>query len=139
MASPTNSDPAYLLMKELVAVQRENLTWTKFNARRALEETLRATLKDARHQAAYELSNGERTQTEVGASVGLDQSTISQLWGRWRRLGLLQDDTGGRPKHLIALEDLGWDVALLPKATRARSKDKTSVQAADAEEPAVTE
>lgn len=137
MASPTSSDPLHTLLKELIAVQRENLTWTKFNARRALEESLRATLKDPRHQAAYELSNGDRTQTEIGLKVGLDQSTISQLWARWRRLGLLQEGTG-RPKHLIALEDLGWEVALLPKPPRNKGKGESTSEA-PGEEPAVVE
>lgn len=122
MASPTSEDPQQTLLKELIALQREHLTWTKFNARNALEDALRSTLKDPRHQAAYELSDGERTQTDIGQTVGLDQSTISQLWSRWRRLGLLQDDAR-RPKHLISLEDLGWEVPLVTKQ-RSRTKEK---------------
>lgn len=129
MANPPNNDPVQALLTELIAVERENLIWTKFNARRALEETLRATLKDPRHQAAYELSNGARTQTEIGLRAGLDQSTISQLWARWRRLGLLRDDVG-RPKHLVALEDLGWEVALSPKQQRQRKETDRSEQPA---------
>ena len=126
MANPPTNDPVTALLKELIDVQRETLTWTRFNARRALEESLRATLKDPRHQAAYQLSNGERTQAEVGSEAGLDQSTISQLWARWRKLGLLRDDTK-RPKHLVALDDLGWE---LPK--RARQKQSTP-ETADSE------
>lgn len=118
------TEPSNDVLTKLLEVQREQLTWTRFLARKGLEESLRSVLKDSRHQTAYELSDGEHTQTQIGQQAGLDQSTISELWKRWRRMGLLRDD-GGRPRHMIALTDLGWDVPL-PKTPLDRAKGKKS-------------
>jgi hypothetical protein len=87
----------------------ELLVWTKFMARPGLSAALEATLKDPRHKLAYERTDGSRTQGDVGKLAGLDQTTVSDLWAKWRRLGLL-NDTGKRPSRLISLADLGWDV-----------------------------
>jgi hypothetical protein len=87
----------------------EILLWTKFMARPSLAASLTEVLKDPAHKLAYESTDGTRTQTEVGTVAGIDQTTVSDLWARWRRLGLL-DDTGKRPRRLISLVDLGWDM-----------------------------
>ena len=96
------SDRSDQLLEEL-------LLWTKFMARPALSESLVAVLKEPKHKAAYELTDGNRTQGEVGKLSGLDQTTVSDLWAKWRRLGLL-NDAGKRPARLISLSDLGWDL-----------------------------
>jgi hypothetical protein len=93
----------------------EILVWTKFQARPALAEALTNVLKEPRHQVAYEVTDGNRTQAEVGKLAGLDQTTISELWARWKRLGLV-NDTGRRPAHMISLLDLGWDLKMAAKA-----------------------
>jgi hypothetical protein len=93
----------------------EILMWTKFMARPGLSDSLTQVLKDPRHKLAYEATDGNRTQTEVGKVAGLDQTTVSELWQRWRRLGLL-NDTGNRPARLISLIDLGWDLKALAKS-----------------------
>lgn len=98
------------------ALLQEILTWTKFMARPALSETLTAVLTDSRHKLAYELTDGNRTQGEVGKLAGLDQTTVSDLWAKWRRLGLLSD-TPKRPARLTSLSDLGWDLKLKGKQT----------------------
>lgn len=85
------------------------LAWTKFAHRRAFIETLQETLKDPRHLRAYELSDGQRTQPEVAKACGLSQPTISNLWAKWRRLGLVLD-RGGRVVHLVQPSDLGMEV-----------------------------
>lgn len=92
--------------EELLA---EILVWTKFMARPGLSDSLTRVLQERKHQLAYEATDGSRTQTEVGKIAGLDQTTVSDLWSRWRRLGLL-NDTGHRPARLISLSDLGWDL-----------------------------
>jgi hypothetical protein len=103
------------MSERLEEMVEELLIWTRFMARPALVESLGSVLKDPKHKLAYELTDGNRTQGEVGKQAGLDQTTVSDLWGRWRRLGLL-NDTGKRPAKLISLADIGWDLKL--KATR---------------------
>jgi hypothetical protein len=95
----------------------ELLMWTKFMARPGLADSLSDVLKEPKHKLAYEATNGKRTQTEVGKMAGLDQTTVSDLWSRWRRLGLL-NDTGNRPARLISLTDLGWDLKAATKGTQ---------------------
>jgi hypothetical protein len=104
--------------EEEVSLLRELVLWTRFLAREPLQRSLRDVLTDPRHQWAYELTDGERTQTDIASAVQLDQTTISDLWAKWRRLGLL-DDRGRRPSKLISLNDLGWD---LPRTSRRPKK-----------------
>jgi hypothetical protein len=109
------SDRVTALLEELV-------TWTRLMARGHVEQTLQVMLKERKHRAVYELTDGERTQTQIAAMVGIDQSTVSDLWSRWRRMGLLQE-TPKRPKQLIRLSDLGWDSSL-PSSTAGRRSRK---------------
>ena len=99
------------LLEELVAL-------TRFAARTGLEETLKATLRDPRHQTVYELTDGTHSQTDIEKLARIDQTTVSDLWSRWRRMGLLREG-GRRPRHLVSLSDLGWNV---PGLTSSRSR-----------------
>jgi hypothetical protein len=87
----------------------ELIVWTRFLAREPLERSLKAILRDPRHQVAYELTDGQRTQAEVGKGSNLDQTTVSDLWRTWRHAGVVRM-VGRRAQHLSALTDLGWDV-----------------------------
>src|SRR5688500_15724877 len=97
-----NEDQVIVLLEELVA-------WTRFSARDALEATLRKTLSDPKHLKAYDLSDGSRSQTEIADASGLSQPTVSLLWQKWRRLGIVRDHEG-RARHLVKPSDLGVDM-----------------------------
>jgi CRP-like cAMP-binding protein len=92
--------------RDLNEILEELLAWTRFANTKALTDTLASVLKDGPAFRAYQDSNGERTQAEVARSAGLGQSTISRLWGQWRRLGLVRD-VDGRALHLADPADLG--------------------------------
>lgn len=85
----------------------EIATWSRFMAREPLDRALRSILRDPKHQAAYQLTDGQRSQTEIASAVGIDQTTVSDLWTRWRKAGVLKT-AGRRPERLIDLQDLGW-------------------------------
>jgi hypothetical protein len=104
-----------------VALLEELVAWTRFAARGQLEALLRQTLVDERHQAAYEATDGERTQQQVADVAGLDQTTVSDLWARWRRLGIVRD-VGRRPTRLVSLADFGWEVRTSGRAPRREPK-----------------
>ncbi len=107
------------LIEELVAL-------TRFTARDAMERALRATLRDERHQLAYELSDGSHTQTQVALAAGLSQSAMSDLWKKWRQMGLLTV-RGTTNQHLVSLSDLGWDIpAAVPSRARQAKKDEAT-------------
>jgi hypothetical protein len=106
------AEPVVALLTELVA-------WTKFANRAAFVATLTAVLKDERHLRAYELSDGARGQVDVGRLAGLSQPSISALWTRWRRLGLVTL-VDGHAKHLLRPSDLGIDVPSLAASATDR-------------------
>lgn len=119
MTDPRPSDT------QIVELLEELVVWTRFMARTQLEEALRLALTDPKRQAAYELTDGERSQSEIAAQVGIDQSTVSDLWARWRRLGLVRE-TRRRPMHLARLTDLGWAVPLGAATGPRRAEGKAS-------------
>jgi CRP-like cAMP-binding protein len=86
-------------------ILEELLAWTKFANVRDLAETLRQVLDDKGSYRAYEASDG-RTQAEVVKASGVTQPTVSRLWSKWRRLGLVRD-RDGRTIHLASPSDLG--------------------------------
>jgi hypothetical protein len=92
-----------------IGLLEELTAWTRFANREALIRLWRAVLVDPKHLAAYELSDGTRSQKQVGDAVGLSQPAISGLWQKWRRLGIARD-VGGRIAHLARPTDLGVEV-----------------------------
>src|SRR5437879_4703729 len=90
------------LLEELVA-------WARFQNRATFVETVQAVMVDPRHLRAYEATDGTRTQSQVAQFAGLGQPTISGLWTRWRRMGLLLDRE--RPKHILRPSDVGIPIA----------------------------
>lgn len=94
------------LLDELVSL-------TRFMARDSLERALRTALRDEKHRIAFELTDGSRTQTEVARQADLSQPAMSDLWKKWRRMGLVRDGKQGM-RHLVALADLGWETPATP-------------------------
>jgi hypothetical protein len=111
------------LLEELVA-------WTRFGARAALLELWETVLKDDKHLLAYELSDGTRSQKEVGDAAGLSQPTVSTLWQRWRRLGIVRP-SGNRVAHLAKPSDMGMERA---QQLVSRGRGKASAVGGDTEE-----
>lgn len=98
------NDRAITLLEEL-------LVWTKFTARPAILASWDAILSDDRHLLAYELSDGSRTQAQVAEATGLSQPTISNLWAKWRRLGIARPQ-GKTVIHIARPSDFGMDRAM---------------------------
>jgi CRP-like cAMP-binding protein len=90
----------------IVDVLEELLAYTRFAARPALAATLEELLADPKHFAAYRASDGSRGQKEVAEIVGVSQPTVSNLWARWRRLGVVRN-VGGKAQLLMDPYDLG--------------------------------
>jgi|HubBroStandDraft_6_1064221.scaffolds.fasta_scaffold773344_2 hypothetical protein len=107
------------LLEELVA-------WTRFASRTALLGVWETILEDEKHLLAYELSDGSRSQKEVGDAVGLSQPAISNLWQRWRKQGIVRM-VGGRVAHLARPSDMGVERAQkLNVAAKLRTPSSTA-------------
>jgi CRP-like cAMP-binding protein len=97
-----------MAQRDLVDVLEELLAWTKFANNRSLADILRRALNDRAAFTIYDLSDGTRTQAEVAKEAGVSQPTVSRMYGKWRRLGLVRE-VDGRDLHLSRPSDLGLD------------------------------
>jgi hypothetical protein len=114
----------------LVELLEELVAWTRFASRTALIGLLDAEGKDAKHLLAFELSDGTRSQKQVGDLVGLSQPSVSLLWKRWRRLGIARD-VGGRARHIARPTDIGMERA--QQLVTATPKVKKAMEAGSAD------
>ena len=103
----------------------ELLAWTRFAHREALVRVLDEVLTDDRHLRAYELTDGGHTQAEVAGGAGLAQPSISALWQKWRRLGLVHEQHG-RATHLVHPADVGLERSIIPRGRASSGQSNPS-------------
>jgi hypothetical protein len=96
----------------------ELLAWVRFQNHGAYVEIVRAVMRDPRHLRAFEATDGTRTQGQVADLAGLAQPTVSGLWTRWRRLGLVVGSD--RARHILRPSDAGIEI---PAALSSRADD----------------
>ena len=94
--------------RDLSDILEELLAWTKFAHNRALTDALQKTLSEESLFTVYELSDGTKTQAEVAKEAGVTQPTVSRMYSKWRRLGLLRQ-VDGSDIHLSRPTDLGLE------------------------------
>jgi hypothetical protein len=94
--------------REVADILEELLAWTRFAHLDVMKRALRDALGDAKAFRAYELSDGTRSQAEVATAAGVSQPTVSRMWSRWERLGLMRD-VDGKLVHLARPSDLGLE------------------------------
>src|SRR5438874_2622654 len=80
------TDPLIATEARITALLEELVTWMRFAAREPFRALLTEVLVDPRHLKAYVLTDGTRTQKEVGDASGLSQPTVSNLWQKWKRV-----------------------------------------------------
>ena len=135
MASEGSNQPIVELLSEI-------LRWTKIGALN-LKESLAQELPDDRQRLVYELSDGDRSSTEVANLSGVPQTTISRLWRHWRELGFvdLSPRYQGRVQHLCSLSMLGIPIPDVPSGSKgvsiqqANRRRRRPVIEAETEEP----
>lgn len=100
------------LLAELLSVQRELLTWTRFEGMQKLKPVLESLLKTDQAKKVYELSTGEYTSVQIGKAVGVTDQTVRNYWKKWTRAGVVKVSgrTGKGFTHVCSLEDLGIEV-----------------------------
>jgi len=90
-----------------VQLLEELLAWTRFANRQSLVDMIQSVMSDEHHLRAFEATDGGRSQRQVGEAAGLSQRAVSDLWLKWRRLGVVTIEASGRAKHLMRPSDLG--------------------------------
>jgi DNA-binding MarR family transcriptional regulator len=69
----------------------------------ALAELVAPTAGSEKQIAAYNLCDGEHTQTEIALAAKLDRSNLSKLIAKWEGLGIvfrLSDGGESKPMHI---------------------------------------
>ncbi len=86
--------------------------WLKFSCRDGLRETVKSVLRDEKDALIYDMTDGVNSTTDISKKVGCSQPTISNIWGRWRKIGIVSEVAGvqGRCRVLSSLEELGLDI-----------------------------
>lgn len=97
-------------------VMEEMLKWLEFMGRREAIGVVRDAVSfddDERTQAAkivYQLSNGERTLSEIDEHVPFGTSWISDRQREWATEGILRKDgPKSQYEHILSLDELGID------------------------------
>ncbi len=129
--------------ERIISLLEDILAWQRLAAREDLLPFLEKVLGDPKHLKAFDLTDGSRTQQQVAAGAGLSQPAVPGLWGKWRRLGIVQDKSG-KTVHIVKPSDYGLDVpegvaADAEKPNKAKGKNKVSQPAEQATEPEAAE
>jgi hypothetical protein len=95
----------------------ELLAWTKLEARPRVAARLAGILDSHEKRMVYEYSDGTRGVREISEMTGVDKNTVSNWWGEWDALGVMQQATTrkGRRQRLVSLEDLGIEAPAPPR------------------------
>lgn len=87
--------------------------WLRFQNRSALKVLLEDVLHSHRDRLIYELTDGSKSATEIAQAAGVSQPRISQVWARWKELGIVMElpGTRGRYRHICGLGQLGLETS----------------------------
>lgn len=86
--------------------------WLRFQNRPALKVLLEDVLRSKRDRLVYKLTNGSNSAKEIAQAAGVSQPRISQIWARWKELGIIMEEAGvqGRYRHICSLSELGLEI-----------------------------
>jgi len=101
------------LTTDALVLLREILRWSRFENFPKLRKILLDTLKTDQEKLVYELTDGEKSRYDIAKEMGIPDSTVRSWWDKWYNLGILEPSgkRKGRPQKIVALEDMGIEVA----------------------------
>lgn len=102
--------------RRVVELLTELLAWTKLEARPRVAARLAEILDSHEKKVVYEYSDGTRGVRQISEMTGVDKNTVSNWWGEWDALGVMEQATTrkGRRQRLVPLEHVGIEVPVLP-------------------------
>lgn len=88
---------------------KEILKWLKVSSLRQVRETLEMELNTYEKKRIYELTDGKKSQKQIGTLVGISRRSVSYYWQKWQGLGILvsSEHRKGRMKKIISLSEVG--------------------------------
>jgi len=96
--------------ERIIGLLEDLVAWARLSARDEMLPFLKEVLADPKHLKAFDLTDGHRTQQQVADGAGLSQPSVSLLWSKWRRLGILREKNG-KPAHIVSPSDYGLDLS----------------------------
>lgn len=99
-----------------VELLEELVVWARFANRKSILDAWDSILSDDRHLLAYELSDGSRTQQQIAKAARLSQPAVSNLWAKWRKLGIARA-VDKSVCHIARPSDFGMERAIQLRAT----------------------
>jgi DNA-binding CsgD family transcriptional regulator len=96
-------------LRELLAVAREQLRWTRAVAIPQLRTTLGLVLNSTEKRRVYELCDGKLASKEIAERLGIPVTTISTWTREWRNLGLASQVEERRIQHIVSLRAIGLE------------------------------
>lgn len=118
-----NNDELAKAVTGLDSTVKEILKWIRFSSLQDLKKVLIETLVEDEHRLVYELTDGDRSTTDVSRLSGVPARTVARRWQSWAKMGIVEKTEkygGSRVKRVCSLEDVGIAV---PKAKTADQKE----------------
>jgi len=98
-ASPRPTDNQTKLLEEI-------LTWVKVANYDRVFNTLNSILKTDRERRIYQ-DTGKKTQEQISKDYKISSKTLTPLWKKWERRGLVAREKRGQYRRLLDLNDFG--------------------------------
>jgi hypothetical protein len=97
-------------LQELVEIKKclaELVRLTRVQTFPNIKACLENSLGSPPKRLAYDLTDGEHSQTEIARAVGVTQPAVSYWWNEWKKLGLTDksDRYPGRQERCFDLRD----------------------------------
>jgi hypothetical protein len=96
--------------RELLTPVKEILKWVRIQAQPIAKSTIEAALPEPAHRRLYQALDGKQTQSQLAASLGTSQPTVSRLINSWVRAGIAEECSPGRYIRSFDLSTLGIDL-----------------------------
>jgi len=105
---------------------KEIRLWIKFSALRELREMLLKELDSNEKMIIYELTDGKRSQQDIGMQVGISRRTVSYYWQKWQGMGIVvpSEQRKRRMRKIISLSEAGITVPSMKQIKEPKAEFK---------------
>jgi len=113
------------LLREIISLLRELLTWTRFRAYPSVKEMLATVLDSPQKLLVYDAMDGLRSTREIEKATGLSARMVSEWGQEWEKRGLVQQS---RTSKIKGRREKLFDLALLGLAPDSEGTVKREEQ-----------
>jgi len=96
---------------------RKILKWQKLQSLNILKDLIPHILDNEKKELAYELTDGENSQSIIAKRANIATGTLSNWWNIWHSYGIV-DKEDNKYKKIISLKDLRISLGKINKSKR---------------------